>query len=299
MSSQKKPFVSDKLAKHRKNVARARRILMFIILALILGGASFFTYANTFQIHTVLVNGAKAVSPDEIKLAAENGISGNNVIVPNRNVFLYPRNALKASIASAFPRLDTIAVDVKNEVLLITVTEREPAYLWCGESIPTNRQESFASACYFVDAKGFIFSTAPQFSDAVYSKIYTTLANATEPVGQFAMDADVLARVSLFAKEIETPTFKPSAFSVTADGDALIFLYRDSAVMPEVRLNPKHDALTDVAGFKTAVSSEPLKSKLTKSFANLEYIDVRFANKVFYKFHDEANTQQADESKKQ
>ncbi len=283
-----KPFVSDKLAKRRKAATRARRIVGFILIALILGGAIYFTHANRYLIKDVTVVGTKAVLPEEVKTKVETSINSSRFfILPKRNIFLYPRNNLKEMLARDFPRLNDIDVHIENKNLVVTVTEREPAYLWCGQTIPTTRATAFAGTCYFVDETGFIFSQAPQFSDAVYPKIYTTLSNGEQSIGQFAMDKEVIVRVATFAREITNAMFKPSAFSVTSEGDVLLLLYRDSDVAPEVRYNPTHDPISDAVGFNTAVTSEPLKSKLAKSFAVLEYIDVRFPNKVFYKFHDE------------
>jgi hypothetical protein len=307
MAIQKKPFVSDKLAKRRKAATKARKIVFFIILAAIIAGGAYFTFANRFFIKGVEVVGAEAVSADEVHTATEGEIAGMRIIVPKRNIFFYPRNKMEEKLAADFPRLATIAIEIENKNLVVTVTEREPAYLWCGEHLPNTRQESFDTPCYFVDAKGFIFSLAPQFSDAVYTKIYTTLGANTgtgnnaagevvpfpTPIGQQAMSAAVLHNVEILAKEVTTAMFKPAAYSVTQDGDAIIFLYRDSNALPEIRYNPTHDPLIVAAGFKTAISSDPLKSKLSSSFGLLEYIDLRFPNKVFYKFTNEVATNDA------
>ncbi len=294
MAVQKKPFISDKLAKRRKAVSRARRILTFFILTIILTGLGLLTYAHRFFIKEVEIFGTEVVSAEEVKINAENQISGLHIIIPKRNIFLYPQKKIVKKLAIDFPRLSTIKAEVQNKNLVVTVTEREPAYLWCGENIPATRLEAFANDCYFVDDTGFIFSLAPQFSESVYPKIYTKLINSdTEnlieinPIAKYAMSSEVLSNVSTFASKIATSALKPSAYSITEDGDAIIFLFRNSDILPEVRYNPKHDPITASSGFKTAISSEPLKSKLTTSFSTLEYIDVRFANKVFYKFGNE------------
>lgn len=292
----KKPFVSDKLAKHRKAQSRLRKIFAIAVLVIVLASAGYFIYANRFQIQGIEVTGTQAVSSDTVVASVDALISGKILYVfPKHNIFLYSKPKLKASLARAYPRLDDIAIQIQNKKLLIAVTERDPAYLWCGESIPQTRQASFESTCYFVDASGYIFSLAPQFSDAVYSRIYTTLPNIANPISQYAMTGTVLARVATFAKQITNATFKPSAFSITPDGDALIFLYRDSDSSPVIRYNPLHDPLTVFAQFKSAIATEPLKGKLATSFTTLDYIDVRFPNKIFYKFNDDVGQQQGQQ----
>lgn len=290
MSGEKKPFISDKLAKRRKADSRAKRILSFVILLAILTGLGLLTYAKRFYIKDVEVSGTEVVSADELKNKTENEISGLNLIIPKRNIFFYPKQNLKKELAQTFPRLDSIEINVENKNLRVAVTEREPAYLWCGEKVPMSKQEAFSNECYFVDDTGFIYALAPQFSESVYPKIYTKIFDdetSQNPTGKNAMVRSLLSNISIFAKQISNSAMKPSAFSINNDGDALIFLFRDSDILPEVRYNPVHDPIVASTGFKTAINSEPLKSKLAQSFSKLEYIDVRFANKVFYKFKSE------------
>ncbi len=292
MSVIKKPFVSEKLAKRRKDVSKSRRILLIFILVITVTALSLVVYAHRFFIKDTEVVGTKIVPAEEVRSYVENEISGLNFIIPKRNIFFYPKNKIYNKLAIAFPRLGTINLEVKNKILVISIIEREPAYLWCGEQLPSTRLQAFSNQCYFVDAKGFIFSVAPQFSESVYPKIYTTLSENLSsadngPISKQAMSAEVLSNVSILAKQITSKIIKPSAFSVTADGDAIVFLFRDSDILPEVRYNPTHDPLTTSANFNTAISNEVLKSKLESVFSTLEYIDVRFSNKVFYKFNNE------------
>ena len=294
----RKPFVSDKLARKRKSQAKLRRFFSLCIVLAVLSGVGYVMYANRFQLQGVDVTGSQAVPAEEIVAYANDLIAGKRFyIFPRRNIFLYSKSREAAELASAFPRLKTITISVVSQRLAVVVTEREPAYMWCGETIPETRQASFESTCYFVDSTGYIFSLAPQFSDSVYQRIYTSLNHPDAPIGQFAMSATTLTRVSSFAKEITSQTFEPSAYSITSDGDALIFLYRDSDTSPVIRYNPLHDPLTVVAQFKAAIASEPLHTKLSFGVDALEYIDVRFPNKIFYKFTDDAGQQQ-DTTKK-
>lgn len=292
----KKPFVSEKLAKRRKAHAKGRRIFLVLVFLVILGTAGFFTYGERFQITNSIIAETQAVSADEIKINVDNYLNGNRgLIVPRTNIFLYPKNALSENLAKNFPRLKNINLEIKNKEIIVTTTEREPAYLWCGEVLPNTRQEAFLETCYFVDDSGFIFSLSPQFSDAVYPKIYTTLESSENPIGKHAIASNILENVSILAKNIISANYKISAYSVTSDKDVLIYLYRNSDKVPEIRYNPDHDPLKVSANFKTAINTQPLKKKLADSFAILDYIDLRFANKVFYKFNDQAVVESGNE----
>src|SRR3989344_3974534 len=89
----------------------------------------------------------------------------------NKALF-YPKSAIRRSLASTYPRLKDIELRVKSGgALLISVTEREPLYTWCGENIPeTDTAEN--QICYFLDKEGYVFDEAPYFSGDVYFKFY-------------------------------------------------------------------------------------------------------------------------------
>lgn len=53
-------------------------------------------------------------------------------------------------------------------------------------------------------------------------------------------------------------------------------------------LNIEEDPNTLWLNFLSAIKAEPLKTKLADNFSSLEYIDLRFDNKIFYKFNDTA-----------
>ena len=114
----KKPFVSDKLAKHRKAQSRLRKIFAIAVLVIVLASAGYFIYANRFQIQGIEVTGTQAVSSDTVVASVDALISGKILYVfPKGNIFLYSKPKLKASLARAYPRLDDIAIQIQNKKL--------------------------------------------------------------------------------------------------------------------------------------------------------------------------------------
>ena len=64
------------------------------------------------------------------------------------NSFLYPESAILERILSEQKRISDVNVYLDNLALLVvSVTERKPAYLWCGNEYP---EEEGKKVCFFL-----------------------------------------------------------------------------------------------------------------------------------------------------
>ena len=86
---------------------------------------------------------------------------------------------------------------------------------------------------------------------------------------------------------LEKLNFKPIAFYIDkSDEDATIYLsYKENILNnPKIifKINDNSDKL--IENLQAAVTTEPLLSKLKNNYSGLLYIDLRYGNKVYYKF---------------
>ncbi|MEN9338452.1 MAG: hypothetical protein RI945_177 [Candidatus Parcubacteria bacterium] len=77
-----------------------------------------------------------------------------------------------------------------------------------------------------------------------------------------------------------------SSSQETENGDLKIFLKNTKNDSGYIYLNKKDDGESLWITFASAIAQENFKAKIEKDLENLEYIDIRFGNKVFYKFRD-------------
>lgn len=75
-----------------------------------------------------------------------------------------------------------------------------------------------------------------------------------------------------------------SSSEISSNGDMKIFLKNTHNDSGYLFVNTKNDASYVWITFVSAIAGEPLKSSLTNNLKNLNYIDLRFGNKIFYKF---------------
>ncbi len=93
--------------------------------------------------------------------------------------------------------------------------------------------------------------------------------------------------VNLFKNRLASRGFIfASSSEISSNGDIKIFLMKDDFQSGYIYINTKDGAGYAWITFISAIDAEPLKTKLKNDFKNLEYIDLRFSNKIFYKFRN-------------
>lgn len=77
-----------------------------------------------------------------------------------------------------------------------------------------------------------------------------------------------------------------SSSIIEENGDQKIYIKDTKNDSGYIYVNTKDDPEFVWNTFASAILADPIKSKLEKELLNLEYIDLRFGNKVFFKFKD-------------
>lgn len=78
-----------------------------------------------------------------------------------------------------------------------------------------------------------------------------------------------------------------SSSKISQSGDMKIYLKNTKDNSGYIFVNTKDDVNYVWITFVSAIDVNPLKEELEKKLEYLDYIDLRFSNKVFYKFHEE------------
>jgi hypothetical protein len=267
------------LKKHRQRAVLNRVLICLLGLAVVLVFLIYLSHLKSLQISNIEITGNKIVDTQSITDTIQKEISGKYLwVFPKSNILFYPENVIKNELQNKFARLKDINLSVRNDkVLKISVNERTPSYLWCGEE-PTIGQGS----CYFMDASGYIFDTAPYFSGNVYFKFYGAVK---DPLGSYFPYLNFRQLIS-FTEIINNMGLKSVAVYKTADGDIQIFLsgLNSAGVAPKILLRADADFGNVAENLQAALNTEPLKSKFKNNYSKLQYIDLRFGNKVYDKF---------------
>lgn len=291
MQSKRDILNSARIKQQRRKLLKKRMMLGFVFFIILIVALSFLSKNRNLTIHDIRVEGNHVVETQSIIDVAEARMAGNYLHLFSRaNAALYPNTRMKNDLFADFSRISAVDISLVNlKTLSIKITERKPEYLWCGIDIPATDAASFQNTCYFLDDAGYIFDQAPYFSGNIYFKFYGW-PHGSPPddfSGNHFLPADDFEKLVYVKNSLANLNLKPDMFKVSADGDYEIYLEDPtgkSDARPKIVFNKGNDFEKIINNLSSALNSEPLQTDFKNKFVSLLYIDLRYDNKVYYKF---------------
>ncbi|OGG44823.1 hypothetical protein A2673_02195 [Candidatus Kaiserbacteria bacterium RIFCSPHIGHO2_01_FULL_50_13] len=239
-----------------------------IVLVATLPYVSDFTYHSRVTLGDVSVAGAARVSPNLIKAFFERTLhDGTYHFLSRSNIFWYPRDVLETEIQKGVPRIKSVNVERNGllaQAVTVTVEERERYGVWCNET----------KQCFEIDESGFIFAEIPK---GVPMRGYTfsgAIAMSTLPIGETYL-GEHIQNVVAFLELLEKNKLKPA--HIASDGAVDYWVELESGISLRVALSGFPEEIA--RNLELALSSDALRGQTE----NLEYVDLRFGNKLYYK----------------
>ncbi len=269
---------SPEFHKKKTREEKIKRAIKIIILIIILSIPVYFARSEKFLIKSVVVSGNNVTKSEDIQQIVSDNLSGSYFwLFPHENIVLYPKDKIVSDLLNKQPRLNSVVVtQTEGNTLEVAVTERAPMALYCKDySTPVAPEE-----CYFLDDTGYVFSKAPSFSGNVYL-VYATSDVYEEPIGHSIIDKENFLKTAAFAKTLPPLGIYPRIFLLKNDEYRIILSNKAEIMWP--RDKDLNEVRTNLASFLAdkSIKSDP-------EFLNkILYIDMRFGNKIFYKFRGE------------
>src|SRR3989344_287194 len=271
-------------AKRKRRIEFIKKSILFLIIVLVFfGGATFVLRYDKLSIVDVEITGTDVLNPEELKNLAINILEEKYFyLIPKKNFLLYPRSGIENSLSSSFKRISKISVGYKSlktpRIIVVKIEERMPAYLWCGESklVETRKPPE----CYFVDRDGYVFDKAPTFSENVFIILYGNLMDEKDAsIGGVFLSRDDFASLSKFIYRTSSLCLISTSLIKKDDGDYDLELARAG----KISFSLKDGTEKNISNLESALGTDPLKTNLATKPDALEYIDLRFGNKIFFK----------------
>lgn len=274
----------SKLKERRRRWRIFLSVFIPVLIAFLVTGAAYLTHWSAVAVSKITVVGASAVSPETLVESVNESLSGNYLgFFSKKNIFLYPGRSIEAALLARFPRLKQADLSIEDfHTLRLSVEERKLYALWCGASAPQNTNvatSSLAANCDFLDENGFIFSPAADFTGAVYMHYYGPYLSSasSSPLGSQFLPAHEFKQLDAFLRALESLSLSVVGAALISDKDAEVLLERNARLL--VARSSDYSAALD--NLRSALSSDVFEKN---SMANLEYLDLRFGDHVFYKF---------------
>lgn len=264
---------------------KARRVFSYsaLVLAILFAVTNIITHLDKLYIKHIYISGNVKVEDGQIFGVVANSLRGYYYgIYPKSNILIYPKKVVGDSIMRNIPWIASVAVSGGVNSVIVNVIEREPKYLWC-DSID---KPIIDRICYYLDKDGFAFGRAPGFSGHIYPEFYGGDKKGGY-IRKFVLPVEKLNTVLKIKDGGEKALAdnninlgKIYGFYIHNNGDYDLLL---SDGKNEYKIN--FSLNTDVLKKLNTVLSSPFFIKeLRDGNKRLEYIDLRFGKKVFYKF---------------
>lgn len=233
----------------------------------VLGGIFYFMFlSGHFTIRDVKISGLETIPREEILINLNKifnqkkfGVLGSN------NYFIFPGAKLQASLREQFPKIGLVRIEKINpDGINIVINERKAIGVWC-----------YKISCFYFDKGGVVFEEAPKSTGSLMLSIDDEAANSAELGDVVLRDGDVEFFQSVQGITVRSFSFGVKGFLITPDGEFEVTTTEDWQIFLDKSESPQYQ----LSNLKYVLDEE-VKTRRRE----LEYVDLRLGNRVYYKY---------------
>jgi hypothetical protein len=231
--------------------------------------------------------GTHIIDQEDIEKEVRVDISGKYIYIFSKaNSFIYPHKQIYNNLRLNFPRIESLSIYRDNlKTLHIDISERIGSFLYCGSSIPEIKND-VGENCYFINNDGFVFDKAPYFSGNIYFKYYMALeSGVVDPLGRQMVSVERFHELARFIDGITSLGFRPIYIVVEQDSTYSLYLDRGiNDIVPKIIFKDDSELEVILDNLSLAMKKKEFADEINSKYNTLLYIDLKFKNKVLYKF---------------
>jgi hypothetical protein len=240
-----------------------------------------------FFVTDIRVQGNESLSEVMIVDRVEDYLNGSWLgIIPRRNIFFYQASNLQAMLENDIPKIYHSTIRNDGTDLVITIEERKAHSVWC---VDTEYERIFDEECYMADQRGYWYDRAPYFSDHLIHKVYIAPEVDSIRVREQSLPEETFGELFQFITAIEhSYAMGIERIHLLRKGDVIINInqYNNTrfATFPEILINLSNDIDTSYRNLGIVLDQEEFINDLRNRPEDFEAIDLRFDDRVFYRF---------------
>lgn len=274
-----------------------KRLLFAIFLFIFLIAGGIYAVENPrWHVSHIRVEGARRLDAGKLEGDVLNMLAGSRFAFIPKNFYAFiDTKRISEELRRIHPGIETVRVDSNaSDILTVRIEERTfwgvlcndlEASEWVGELDNAvkkqiqNKKDSLPEKeilCVYIDSSGFAFDTAPKSSGSLIIRIrsdFETILPPTQGIARNSMNVllsltrEIPHIIQERAIGFELLSRVPLEIRVLTSGGYALWMSRDQ----------------DIPATLSALNTL-LKEEIKERKNDLEYVDLRFGNKVFYKF---------------
>ncbi len=280
-------FTSSRIRKERQRRLLIQAILWIVLLGALLFLAVEIVYAKQLRIEHVRFEGNTAVHKEALWDVLQPYVEGEYAhLFSKKNIFIVPTDTIEQELETHFVRLKNVELSREGfHTLVVTSVEREPAGIWCppAKALAQAGDVGTSTECFYIDEAALAFAPAPHLRGTTfitYEHAFpeTVIGTQLTTPEQFTALHDYMDALMPLGFATQRVTWRDDGIDLYVRGKVTDDIH--TGLILKIPLVPPYDiALSNLA----SVTRSAKEGTPALVIAGIEYIDLRFENKVFFK----------------
>lgn len=249
----------------RKKPIWKHRFFRYLIPVLIISSVLLYLicFASFFQVEGIEILGSKEISAEKIKSLVEKRVQTKVLSFSSKSIFLIPFKKIEKDILTEFPPIQKIDFDRDfPDRLIVSVEQRKPVAVFL------QKKNHF-----LMDPQGVIFKRIEQGKTSQFLKVKNLTLRKEAKLGDQVVDSKELSQILQIDPQLEDLDILSAEI---VNEQRVNF---KTSLGWEIYISLKEDISQQIFNLETV-----LKEKISpEERKELEYIDLRFGNRVYYK----------------
>jgi len=265
-----KTFNSKRLLNKKKKMKKWKYWVFSIFFAVLLFGFVYWMRDPVFNVSKIEILKNHFSKTEKIQASVISALDGNMFLfIPKTNALILPRSETEKKIKEEYPEIESVDINLKGlNDIEVEISEYEPKLIWSNKN----------GDKYFVNKEGKTFLKEPVLHS--YDNLIKIETNQeVSDLGVSVIDPNFLSNLDTFVnklKEIDVVVDR-----VVHSGEDVYYLNVKKSF--KILISSQDDLSLSFENIQTILEGGALdKEKLNL----IDYIDLRFGNKVFYKFKE-------------
>lgn len=259
--------------KKRKAIFRSRAFWITLLILILSGILIYFVvFSQKFWVKSIRISGNQKVDTSEIESLVKEKINRQLFSFHSQSIFLSDTDDISESLLIKFPQIEKAKIKEEfPDVLLVEITERVPAGVWC-----------YNEDCFSIDKSGVIFEKS--IPEATKWVIRSDNADPLLFPGKKVIDEKIMDSISKIERKLDTDIKVGAKEFVVFNNERINVKTLEGW---EIYFSQSGNIDWQLTKLKLVLEKEiPLERR-----KELEYIELRFGNLAPYRYRTPANVE--------